>query len=121
MKYTLTFESNDLQDLRRAVIALDHQDEPQVHVPSGLFQEQVAQPREIQFGENPYHKCEECGNEFIPKRTDSRYCSKKCGNAEAYRKWYSKKKAESVDEKLKKIKKEIPIVEKQRPNIVRNL
>jgi len=119
MKYTLTIESNDLQDLRRVIITLDHPKETDT-----IVQEQTApeilQPREISFGENPYRKCLECGKEFIPKRGDSKYCSKKCGNAEAYRKWYDKKKAENIEAKLRKIKKEIPIVEKQRPVIFRN-
>lgn len=60
-------------------------------------------------GDQP--KCAICGTRFTPKSKRSRLCSIKCANIEQR----SKREGKNVDELLKKLKHDYPVIETPRP------
>jgi len=69
-------------------------------------------------------KCLECDEVFTPKRSDSKYCSRKCGNkaerkrsrkanAERSRKWYAKNRTKELERRRKYRQDNIEKIRKQ--------
>lgn len=112
MKYKLTIYSEKIGDLESICKAIKKQPEAREHEP--IVDPVIQKPAIVKMLKDPdtgeVHTvnqmndnqrvvatnqkrriCENCQMPFIPKRSDSHYCSKRCGNIDYQRKYYKKK------------------------------